>query len=648
MRQALAILVTLLLPMVAQAQDTSPYPVTEDNVTGTLDLGYRWVSDTGGDRNTYRSLVNLNEGFRVLGLDFYVRDPDRKLFDKLTFFANNWGDPYNTARVDAERTGTYRFTVDYRNIAYFNFLPSFANPGIAAGSLVNQRSFDIKRRLWNSELELLPGKRVVPYVAVSRDSGWGSGITPFVENGNEYPVGNELRDETNNYRGGVRLELRRWHVTLEQGGSAFKDDQRVSTNDLNFGNRTTPLLGQTLALEDLNQAYGIRGRSIYSKGLLTAAPAKWIDLYGQFLFSRPRSEVNYSEDGRGLFWLGATRFFNGLGGLTTGEAKQPHTSGSFSAELRPHRRLRIVESIMTDRLHNASSALLVERAFFASGNTEVTEIFAADRLVMNYNRQQVDVFFDITSKVTIRGGHRYEWGDSSVRAATLNPSGIPESGELKRHVGLFGLNLRPTRRLRVNADYEGASSDSSYFRTSLHDYHQFRARGQYQLTPDIDLGLRFRLLDNENPTQGIDYDLRSYSASASVRWRPGGGRYLSLFGNYTRSSIRSDILFLRPPFFSPAGSFYRDRAHAVRAILDVNLPSSHPVVVPKLSVGGSLYLSSGSRPADYYQPTARFLLPIHKHVSCYAEWRWYGYSQTFYLFEGFRTHHLAAGLRLSM
>ncbi|MCP5113331.1 MAG: hypothetical protein GY953_21065, partial [bacterium] len=182
--------------------------------------------------------------------------------------------------------------------------------------------------------------------------------------------------------------------------------------------------GQTLALEDLNQAYGIRGRSIYSKGLFTAAPAKWIDLYGQFLFSRPRSEVNYSEDGRGLFWLGATRFFNGLGGLTTGEAKQPHTSASFSAELRPHRRLRIVESIMTDRLHNASSALLVERAFFASGNTEVTEIFADDRLVMNYNRQQVDVFFDITSKVTIRGGHRYEWGDSSVRAATLNPSGI--------------------------------------------------------------------------------------------------------------------------------------------------------------------------------------------------------------------------------
>ena len=182
MRRVLSVLI-VLLPLLAQGQETSPYPVTEQNVFGTLDLGYRWVSDVGGDRNTYRSIVNLNEGFRVLGADFYIQDPKRKLFDKLTFFADNWGDPYNVARVDAERSGTYRFTFDYRNIAYFNFLPSFANPGIDAGSLVNQRSFDIKRRLYNSELEFRPGKRVIPYLAFTRDSGYGTGITPFVENG---------------------------------------------------------------------------------------------------------------------------------------------------------------------------------------------------------------------------------------------------------------------------------------------------------------------------------------------------------------------------------------------------------------------------------------------------------------------------------
>ena len=34
------------------------------------------------------------------------------------------------------------------------------------------------------------------------------------------------RDSTDNYRGGVRFELNRFHVTLEQGGTTFKEDDR--------------------------------------------------------------------------------------------------------------------------------------------------------------------------------------------------------------------------------------------------------------------------------------------------------------------------------------------------------------------------------------------------------------------------------------
>lgn len=31
----------------------------------------------------------------------------------------------------------------------------------------------------------------------------------------------------------------------------------------------------------------------------------------------------------------------------------------------------------------------------------------------------------------------------------------------------------------------------------------------------------------------------------------------------------------------------------------------------------------------------------------FAEWRYYGYGEAFYLYEGFRTHLLTAGLRLT-
>ena len=149
----LLLAVLLSLPLAAQEQRKKeeaaapPSPVAERWATGTVDLGYRWTSDVGGSLPTYRSVVNLGEGPKLFQVDLNIQPPSKKLFDRLTLFANGWGgDPYNTTRVDASKQGAYRLTVDYRNIAYYNFLPSFANPNIAQGVLMDQRSFELQRR----------------------------------------------------------------------------------------------------------------------------------------------------------------------------------------------------------------------------------------------------------------------------------------------------------------------------------------------------------------------------------------------------------------------------------------------------------------------------------------------------------------------
>ncbi len=51
----------------ATAQEKTPPPKkpetsTEHALTGTIDIGYRWVDKVGGDFNTYRSVVNLGSG----------------------------------------------------------------------------------------------------------------------------------------------------------------------------------------------------------------------------------------------------------------------------------------------------------------------------------------------------------------------------------------------------------------------------------------------------------------------------------------------------------------------------------------------------------------------------------------------------------
>jgi hypothetical protein len=91
-------------------------------------------------------------------------------------------------------------------------------------------------------------------------------------------------------------------------------------------------------------------------------------------------------------------------------------------------------------------------------------------------------------------------------------------------------------------------------------------------------------------------------------------------------------------------SIYRDNAHTATALFNVTLPPRSGFA-PKITAGGSFFLSSGSRPSSYYQPIATLRLPIGKNLYWFAEWRYYGYGEAFYLYEGFRANLVTTGLR---
>jgi hypothetical protein len=635
-------------PAATEEKIESPVPAPVENwLTGSVDFGYRWVTDAGNFQ-AYRSVVNLGEGPKLTGMDFTILDPKKRLFDRLDARAYGWGgDPYSTAHVDARKQGVYDFSFDYRNIAYFNALPSYSNPLAPAG--FDEQAFDTRRRNTSFSLDLRPGKLIVPYLAFDRNSGYGHGIDTWVQDSNdEFAVPALLRDSTNNYRAGVRIE---WcnclHVTLEVGGTTFKDDDLASYSGTNYGDNPVPLLGQTLVLTSLQQAYGIRGSSIYSKALATASPFSWLNLYGQFLYSEPKVDVHYTDSATGNFaLLSQLLFYSGQQNLGTGASNQPHTSGNFGFELRPFRRLRIVESWMTDRYHDAASPLAAEQILLTPKTLGPDLVTSPNYTqVVNYNQQQTDVLFDLTSKLTLRGGYRYVWGDATVLAGQFSQSGPLASGQLSRNVGLAGLTFRPSQKLSVNLDYEGASSDRIYFRTSLNDYYKLRARARYQLAASLMLQANFQVLNNQNPAAAIQYNFGSRDNSLAVYWTPTGGKRISVMAEYDRSSLSSSIDYLGL-FLSPAVSFYRENAHTATSAIDIALPG-YAGLTPKFTAGGSLFISSGTRPSRYYQPLMRLSLPLQKRVSWNTEWKYYGYGEQFYLYEGFRAHEFMTGLRLT-
>jgi hypothetical protein len=609
----------------------SPVPTTESWFTGSMDVGYRWRTDVGGNLDSYRSVVDLGSGPKLLGVDFSVTDPGKRLFDRLDVRAQNWGDdPYSTAHVAARKDRIYEFSADYRNMAYFNALPSFANPLLSRGLLFSERSFDIRRRMAALQLDLKPGSRIIPYIAYERSSGSGRGVTTFVSDANEYPVPNLIRDSHDTYRGGVRLEFGRFHATGEIGGTVFKDDQQIFESSAgNQGNRETSFLGQRLFLTNLQQSYGVRGSGVFSKFLFTSNALSWLDVYGNVLYSRPETDTNYQQFNSGNFAIASAALF-----VTTqqfalaSQARMPHTAGSAGAEIRPWRRTRVMVSWLTDRLENTGTANF------------------SSLLRNEYNQSDVDLIVDATRQITLRGGYRYVWGDA--RTVITPAAGLlgAEDAELRRHVGKGGFTYRPAARLSISADVEAAASSRVYFRTSLNDYQRLRVRGRYQATNTLAFAADVAFLNNQNPTPGIDYDFTYRNSSVSALWTPASAKRILLQASYSRSTIRSDTMFIAPQFFERERSLYRDNAHTVDGRVDLVLPP-YSGMTPRLSLGGAFFWASGSRPTQHYLPLGSLNLPVTKTVAWISEWRYHGFGESFYGFESFRTHLVTTGIRVS-
>jgi hypothetical protein len=624
----------------------SPAPVEESRFTGWVELGYRWRTDVAGSFDTYRSIVNLGSGPKLFAAEFSVIDPQKRVFDRVDVRAYSWGgEPYTTFHLQARKSRYYDFTADYRNIAYFNALPSFADPLLSRGIILSERSFDTRRRFGAFDLELRPGARLRPYFSYSRDAGAGNGVTTFVSDADEFPVPDRLRDSTNLYRGGLRLELNRLHVTVEQGGTTFKDDQSLYQRPgaINPGNQITPFLNNNIGLSGLVAAYGIGGHSIYSKGLLTASPARWLDLYGQFLFSQPQSNVNYQQTASGSLVLQSQLlFYTGQQFLATSSAKLPHTTGQAGGEIRPVRRVRITALWVTDRLHDAGSASSNQTLMTAAGSAQITALLAST-LARHYSYTEANVFFDVTPRLTLRGGYRYEWGQGTdLISPAAGLTGL-ERGHLRRNTGLGGITWKPAAKLSASAETEVASSGAVYFRTSLSDYQRVRGQVRYQPLPSLSAAVDLSFLTNDNPAGGNGYEFHARQGSVSLSWAPQANKMIDFEASYGRASIKSNIYYLAPQNLLPELSAYHERANIATALMNATI---RPVHNARLTAGGSFIRSSGSRGTRFYEPLVRASVPLMNNVTWFSEWRYYGYAEPFYVYEAFRAHLVSTGLRI--
>ena len=212
----------------------------------------------------------------------------------------------------------------------------------------------------------------------------------------------------------------------------------------------------------------------------------------------------------------------------------------------------------------------------------------------------MDGFVDITRKITLRGGYRYEWGNASdVILPTAELVTGLEQGKIRRSVWIAGLAWRPVQNAWVNLDFEDGSSGSTYFRTSLYNYQKASARGRYRLSPAWSLSASASVLNNRDPLPGINYSFLSHQESASFQYTPAGGKVWSFEGGYTRSTVYSNINYLDPEFLIPEVSVIPGdkRPHAQR-----HVQSEHAKNRVVQVTGGSAFLSSSGQQSNHFLP----------------------------------------------
>ncbi|MBI1356099.1 MAG: hypothetical protein GC160_17295 [Acidobacteria bacterium] len=639
-RRILLALLACALPATPQASGSaSAAPAAGEYWNGFADIRNRFVTDVGGDSQVYRSIVNLGQGPRLYEGELRYERPGGRWADEFTLAGDALGgDPSNSALLQARRAEQYELRLHYRNFAYFNNLPTYANPLLSEGLLQSQRALDLTRRQVDLELNLRPGHTLEPFFGFYRADGFGRGVTTYVTDGNEFPVSTNLNDALTTVRGGLNLHLGRYDVTVEQGRTGFSDDQQVGFNDAdpNRGNRRTTLFGQDILLSDLEQRYRARGGGQFSRGVFQGRPTKRLGFTGQFLYSQPRIDVTHNLAASGSFVaLASLSSYGSVVEQNLGDANRPHSAGSWNTEFRVTGRLRLVQSWFTDRYHVSSGSSLTQILNTAAP----TDFSAVNTLAFNYSRHQIDAIFDVSRHLTVRGGHRYDWGSAQVPTPSLQYGTEPnDRGALRRQVALAGAAARLfDGKLRLTADFEASPGNKTFFRTGLMDYQRGSARVRYRLAEGLSLQGSYVTLHNTNPAPDIRFDFESRQTSAAVSWTPRSGP-ISLLADYTRSTVRSDIDMVSLPFFGTALATYRDRGNFAGTYLDAALP--HAI---SLRLGGSLAMNRGSRPTDYYQPQVGVSAPIHDRFDFVADWRYYAFGEDFLRRTGFRTHTFSVG-----
>jgi len=638
-------------PAPAAPKPVEPFKLGAYEGRSEIEVGYRWVSDVAGNQDMYRSTVNLGEGPKLLRSNFSLRSNYGAglLFDRMDLSFDSWGgDPYNTMRLSMSRADAYEFRADYRNLNYYNFIPTYANPLLGKESLLGQHSLNVTYRSTDLQLKLFPSRKVRPFVAFARNSGFGPGYTTYSVTGNEFLLKTDWRYASDEYRGGVELAFSKLALTVEQGYRFLRNDTSVVASGDTTGNNPRPFLGENITLAALNRGTHDRTTAPITNLLAKVYPHQSLKVTGRYVYSMSTLEGSLGEIDSGNFVSLENRLiFRSEADAFNTSAKQPNHNGAFLVEFTPHPRLTFLNQFDTRSRHVTGSALLAATYFGArsllgpggpAGDIKLNPLLNS-YLSLDRVRNQAEVDIDLGHGVTARGGYRYSYAETTLRNSDGDGTSV-RSADLTLNTAVVGFAFQRGQWIHASLDFEKNSPSGGWTRTDLMDYDQIKFDLRVSPWKKVSLNGRVAILRNNNYQADIDWNSHNKNWAVGVTCEPSERFNLSL--DYSRSNIFSDLAILIPQTLSQSRSVYDERGHGLGGALGIVIYRGS-----RFEMGYRGVLNAGSYPLNYHQPFASLSIPLQNHLAVKTYWQYFGYNEKGVSLQDYRTHLLTISLAYS-
>jgi opacity protein-like surface antigen len=526
--------------MSLQAQEQSK------NLYGKFLFGYRFV-DTTGTVERYKQDINLDDGLRLFSFNLQIMPNEtfKNLFDRIDLNMYNFGgDPYETFRINIQKSGKYKFQYDRRKSNYF-YADQYE---VGGGHLYNPFTFNFDRTMDNMHFKLWLHKYVDVYVDFNRYTKKGDSTVSLDINRIEFEFDKPIEENYKQIALGIDFHLKNFSFLFEERVMDYEN-----TNSLFLPGATDGGPGarypSTLNYFFLDQPYDLKTYTHTFKATGRAFDKLFITAFAQI--SNQEMDLSYAEEADGINFLG--RFFTyDQGG-----------SGNFERDI------NLFDFDVTYLIFDNLAAVAAFRFNDFSQEGFLTIDGEKENAMLKYNNKAAEggLQYEFSSRMTLTAGYRYE-----VRE--LDGTETVTFEEKTTRNGLFG-NIRwDVKTFKITADYQFGDYNDPYTLISPTSYHRLRFTAKARVDQ-----FNFSGSYLWNKSESEVYEDRWDSTKNQLSLRAGyHGKKIQVFAGYSLIDVehKGNRIIAYPPTWTGSGSFpwdilYEGQSNLLDASLSADL-----------------------------------------------------------------------------